>query len=208
MKFTKQVDDVLGFLMGGINRVEQHYNISVTSTAYKLVLWGLSIMLIPLAYARYSGRALTPCYMTFRFHPTDQCLAVNGVELKLSHATSIVLLVIYGFFLIFQLTTHSTMFDAPSLKVKKRRTKFQSEATIRSIAEIGSGIASRGGQGNPVREPEDENDLPQLSSWTAIFAVCISVGLIGMSSMCLLDSAVFVMQRYSISGSFVRFSAG
>ena len=177
---AEEVNDVLGFFVGGMTKVEQHFNIVVPETASNNLLLSLSIMLIPSAFSRYTRRALNPHVTTMCSYLTDPYLAENGARLELSHATSIVLLVIYSSSLIFQLKTHATMYDQPSRTVKRRRTT----------------------------QPEDDGKIPQLNIWAAIFTVCISGGLIGMCSMCLVESTTVVINAFSISGSFVCFPTG
>ena len=134
-----------------------------------------------------------PSRMLCRFHLCNRRLAASSATLKLSQATSIILLVVYGFSLIFELKIHALMYNLPPSVVRKRRTTPATGRRTRHRA---------------MMEPEDDSEICQLSKWTAILTVCISGGLIGICSMGLLDSTAVVVNSYPISGSFVRFPAG
>lgn len=81
------------FIAGGYNRVQQKFNITVAQTMASMMALSVSSLLIPAAYnAGYP-------------HEFPHVLAV-------SRGTSIVLLVVYILYLLFQLRTHSDYFEA------------------------------------------------------------------------------------------------
>lgn len=84
---------VLGFcfLFGGYYHSEQHFNVTAAQTSSSLMTLAVMSMLIPAAYVA----------------STDQIEAI----LPLSHATAAVLLLIYVLYLIFQLKTHSHLYN-------------------------------------------------------------------------------------------------
>lgn len=96
---------VLGmcFFLGGINRSEQHFNLTVAQTAASLLALAIGSLIIPTAFAQFAStgdKGVTPA----------------------SRGTSVLLLVVYGCYLIFQLRTHATMYNEPSKKTPKRST--------------------------------------------------------------------------------------
>ncbi|CEP62378.1 Vcx1p LALA0_S05e04302g [Lachancea lanzarotensis] len=93
---------VLGFcfLAGGYNRVEQNFNQTAAQTMSSLLAISCASLLIPAAF-----RASLPD------DNKKQDLLINSKILSLSRSTSIVLLIVYVCFLVFQLGTHHNLFE-------------------------------------------------------------------------------------------------
>lgn len=125
---------------------------------------------------------------------------------QLSRGTAILLLLVYAAYLFFQLKTHAEMYNSPSTKVEKRRTKVEEGDSIRGLARMGAGIsASMGGsatQETPMREPE-EKELPQLSFWVAIFTLAVSTALVAICAEFMVDSINAITQGGAVSRTFV-----
>ena len=83
----------LSFVWGGIHHSEQKFSETQVSSNGSLLLLSVIVLIIP---------------TVFNF-TVDGSAGDAGVE-KLSHAAAIILLAIYGFFLLFQLKTHSHLF--------------------------------------------------------------------------------------------------
>ena len=83
----------LSFVWGGIHHSEQKFSETQVSSNSSLLLLAVIVLIIP---------------TVFNF-TVDGTAGDEGVE-KLSHAAAIILLVIYGLFLLFQLKTHSHLF--------------------------------------------------------------------------------------------------
>ncbi|CAG98043.1 Vcx1p [Kluyveromyces lactis] len=92
---------VLGFcfLFGGYNRVQQKFNQTAAQTMSSLLAISSASLLIPAAF-----KATLP-------HDKGTSHLVDDKILSLSRSTSIVLLVVYVLFLIFQLGSHRVMFE-------------------------------------------------------------------------------------------------
>ena len=137
---------VLGmcFFFGGINRVEQFFNVTVAQTAASLLALAIGSLIIPTA---------------FRIFANDD----QGVT-PTSRGTSVLLLVTYAAYLIFQLRTHVEMYNEPSQKAPKKKDSGKKEAgdASRGIAAIGAstGAAVTGGE---ELQDEEEEETPQLS---------------------------------------------
>ena len=156
---------VLGmcFFFGGLNRLEQFFNSVVAGTAASLLALAISALLIPTAFE----------------------LVGSGIRLQehvtaLSRGTSIILLVVYGSYLFFQLKTHTEMYNEPSKKVPKRRVKTEKGDASKGIAQIGADIArGGGGQGQFMTQDEEDKDEPQLHIIVAVATLVISTALVG-----------------------------
>ena len=83
----------LSFVWGGIHHSEQKFSETQVGSNGSLLLLSVIVLIIP---------------TVFNF-TVDGSVGDDGVE-KLSHAAAIILLAIYGFFLLFQLKTHSDLF--------------------------------------------------------------------------------------------------
>ena len=83
----------LSFVWGGMHHSEQKFSETQVSSNSSLLLLAVIVLIIP---------------TVFNF-TVDGTAGDDGVE-KLSHAAAIILLVIYGLFLLFQLKTHSHLF--------------------------------------------------------------------------------------------------
>ena len=83
----------LSFVWGGIHHSEQKFSETQVSSNSSLLLLAVIVLIIP---------------TVFNF-TVDGTAGDDGVE-KLSHAAAIILLAIYGLFLLFQLKTHSHLF--------------------------------------------------------------------------------------------------
>jgi Ca2+:H+ antiporter len=86
------------------------------------------------------------------------------------------------------------MYNEPSQKVEKRRTKVEDGAAKKGIAQIGAGLsATMGGQGaqeSPVHKPDEPDDAeePQLSLWVAIFTLGASTALVAICAEFMVNS--------------------
>ena len=118
--------------------------------------------------------------------------------------TSILLLIVYGCYLFFQLKTHTAIYNAPSPKVEKI-TKHVSEGDAsRGMAQIGKMAASVGGRNAPQMpitatevEAEDEEEQPQLSVLVAVLTLVIATVLIALCSEFMVSSDRQMDRRFS-----------
>lgn len=105
---------VLGmcFFLGGLRREEQFFNTTVAQTAASLLALAIGSVIIPTAFDLWgSGNGNGPDQTG-----PDKVAAI-------SRGTSVILLVVYGAYLYFQLKTHNAMFQAESQKVPMRPRK-------------------------------------------------------------------------------------
>jgi Ca2+:H+ antiporter len=152
------------FFFGGIDRMEQHFNVTVAQTAASLLALAVSSLIIPTAFHKWSD-------------------ASNGDQTApLSRGTSVLLLIVYGCYLFFQLKSHAEMYNRPSPKVERRRARVGEGDASRGIAQIGKMTAApMVGQSRDhmqMEDPEDEPEEPQLSIFTAVLTLAISTGFV------------------------------
>ena len=130
---------------------------------------------------------------------------------EISRGTAILLLVVYGAYLFFQLKTHASMYNEPSPKVEKRKKKVDEGGSVRSIAAIGAqGVAT---MANPIGtgatqessgyQVPEETEEPKLSKWVALFTLAASTALVAICAECMVDSINAITATGSISRTFV-----
>jgi Ca2+:H+ antiporter len=93
------------------------------------------------------------------------------------------LLVVYAAYLYFQLKSHTVLYNKPSEKVEKRKSKVATGDALRGFAQIGRITAGMGGgdaQRYPLVEPAEEEEEPQLSLWVAMATLAASTALVAI----------------------------
>ncbi|KAE8144692.1 sodium/calcium transporter [Aspergillus avenaceus] len=175
------------FFFGGINRLEQHFNPVVAQTAASLLALAVGCLIIPTAFHNWSGAG------------------ASGVA-PLSRGTSIIMLVVYGCYLFFQLKSHTEIYNEPSPKVEKRRVKIGEGDASRGIAQIGKMSATMAGhnaQQLKLQDPDDEPEEPQLSIWVAVLTLAISTAFVALCAEYMVDSINAITDRGGVSETFV-----
>jgi Ca2+:H+ antiporter len=134
-----------------------------------------------------------------------------------SRGTAVILLAVYGCYLTFQLKTHVTMYNEPSQKVAKRKSrKVEEGAAARGVAAIGAGTAAASGGGVNVKslfknpdpdhsdnEEEDDFETPQLSVIGALVTLAISTTMVAFCSEFMVSSIDGLTETGGVSTTFV-----
>ena len=155
---------VLGccFLAGGIKHKEQRFNETVASTMSSLMAVSTASLIIPATLYAAMGSS----------KPQDK--KDNNI-LILSHGTSIILLILYAMYLVFQLKTHSDLFDEES----------EPEA---------------GGENGAEGEQPEEH---VLGPWAAGVALVIVTIAVAVCAEYLVDSIDSIVENAHISRTFI-----
>lgn len=176
----------MSFFFGGFNRIEQAFNTTVAQTASSLLFIAVSSLIIPTAFEAWA--------QTGSDKTSNAQNLVPGV-IELSHATAIILLIIYAAYLFFQLKSHVTMYTKPSEKNKSRfseeqKDRWKKKTGVNKFARRGTNV-----EGSPPRTPpsedgedEDQPEEPQLSMTVAIFTLVASTVLVALNAEFLVDS--------------------
>lgn len=104
---------VLGccFIAGGITRVQQTFNQTVAQTMSSLMALATAGLLIPAAF-----HASLPKPKESHEFPNPNPGSSDGLIISLSRGVSLVLLVVYILYLVFQLKTHKSLFEEQALE--------------------------------------------------------------------------------------------
>jgi len=131
----------------------------------------------------------------------------NTNDEQLSRGTSIILLVVYIAFLIFQLKSHREMYNRPSQKVTKRETR-SAKQVIRSHMGGSAGASDGGHVQKEARaaegiDGEEDAEEPNLTFVGAMVTLLAATALIGVNAEFLVDSISEVTCQYHVSEVFV-----
>ncbi|KAG9597203.1 Calcium/proton exchanger, partial [Aureobasidium melanogenum] len=182
---------VLGmcFFFGGMNRVVQHFNITVAQTASSMLAVSIGSLIIPTAFQKFGNNP------------------AGGVA-PISRGTAIILLLVYFAYLIFQLKTHVEIYNTPSQKSEKKKGSAREKGeTLMGIARIGAGTAASAGgqvnQSNLVYNEDDEEETPALTIVGALVTLTIATVLIAFNSEFMVSGIDYIVETGGISEEFV-----
>ena len=181
------------FFFGGINRVEQNFNMTVAQTAASLLFLAVGALLIPTCFDEFANIGT----QSQRANPDPGNPKPHVADL--SRAVSILLLIVYGCYLFFQLKSHNAMFSEPSQKTAKRDVKGKIRAALpdrfqSKSPEPGNELAPDG---------EEEPEEPNLSIWVAMGTLAASTVLVALNAEFLVDAINEVTCGGGISKNFV-----
>ncbi|KAI9276071.1 calcium/proton exchanger [Sporodiniella umbellata] len=167
---------VLGmcFWGGGYYYKAQHFNKTVAQTSASLLFISVASLLIPASFygSITSARSESPGQLK------------EGI-LKISRATSIILLVLYFSYIFFQLRTHKELFSVPTIP----------EGGDRNRSDVEEGQAEI--------EEEEEEEEPQMPTWMAVALLIIVTVLVGVCAEFLVSAIEEVTKVWGISETFV-----
>ncbi|RDL39905.1 putative Ca2+-transport (H+ exchange) protein [Venustampulla echinocandica] len=197
---------VLGmcFFFGGLRRPEQYFNQTVAQTAASLLALAVGSVIIPTCFDVFSS--------------TDVTRAPEAKLAAISRGTSIILLVVYGGYLFFQLKTHAIAFNEQSQKVpmKPRKKALPQGAVSKVLAQAG-GVGAGPGRAavenrlsedelinrSAHEEEEEEPEEPQLHIAVAWATLAGATAIIGLCAEFMVDGIAAVTEGGAVSVEFV-----
>lgn len=174
----------IGF--GGLNRVEQNFNLTVAHLSANLLSLAATSLLIPTA-----SQLLL---QTTQPHITRQ-----------SRGAAFVLLCVYAAFLLFQFRTHADVWGVPGEKVSKRTVKVEEGDFSVQLAVMGGNLSAIGGPqvAQTPQEPEEEQPQPSLAQWVMVAFLIIIWTLMGFCTQFAVDSIDALSKKANISKPFI-----
>lgn len=190
------------FFFGGLRRPEQFFNQTVAQTSASLLALAVAAVIVPTVFD------------SLRATPTE-------LVAKLSRGTAVILLLVYGAYLFFQLKTHQAIFNEESKKVPAKpwsHNPASSSAIRQSLvpnALMANGIPGQeakdevlrvimqsqlGGGGSEEGEGEEE---PQLHFGVAIATLTVSTIFIALCAEFMVDGIHAVTSQGGLSEEFV-----
>lgn len=187
----------VAFFVGGRRRTEQFYN-NLTATVFSNLL-SVSIVafVIPTASFYLSG-------------------TTKHIITKQSRGTAIFLMIIYSFYLYFELKTHAEDFQKPTQKVAKRPKKnvLPPGATFKTLAGAG-GMAAAPGRSTGdhqlwhdelIREDDfetQEPEEPQLQFYVCLSLLVIGTTILAFNTQFMTDSIQGLTEKAGVPRDFI-----
>jgi Ca2+:H+ antiporter len=182
----------MAFFLGGWNRLEQYFNVTVAQTAASLLALCIGSLIIP---------------TVFHMMLTAQENTTGNKNQELSRGTAIILLLVYGAYLFFQLHSHLEMYNAPSQKVPKRKTsKVEEGAVHRGMVNIGARSAAASGgliHADNIVVEDDDWEEPHLTTLTALVTLAVSTTFVALCSEFMVSSIESLTEGDRVSKTFV-----
>ncbi|KAI4234865.1 MAG: hypothetical protein LQ349_003536 [Xanthoria aureola] len=193
---------------GGVTRVRQYFNVKVAQIASCLLALASGSLVIPAAFLAWAQ---------------GESAAEQGPDVTaISRGVSILLLLVYGCFLFFQLKTHSEIYKTPSQKVPKRSETRRinsvkaSEAMVLNppqpfelrpdhSSEQPETTAVRPAQATEQKEKEEkaETEVPKLRKWVAVLTLIVSTALVALCPEAMVGSIDSITEGGTVSRTFV-----
>jgi Ca2+:H+ antiporter len=185
---------VLGccFLAGGIIHNQQEFNATVASTMSSLMAVSAASLIIPATLYAVMQSSSKPEH--------DK----TGNILILSHGTAIILLLLYVLYLIFQLKTHTQLFDEEIGTPRSQPSTPAQEPdlnreNVRPILRETSRLNPPHSRENLRHHPEE----PLLSPWAAGVALLVITVAVAVCAEYLVDSIDSIVKTAHISKTFI-----
>ncbi|KAL7789080.1 Ca2+ transporter [Trichoderma ceciliae] len=184
------------FFFGGLRRPEQYFNTVVAQTAASMLALATASVIVPTVF---DAAANTP---------------IDKVA-KLSRGTAVILLVVYGAYLLFQLKTHQQVFAEQSQKVPAKPWSTSSNPNLKQGLMVPGALVSRGIVDkdneqhmanilvNSPQEEEEEEEDPQLHFFVAIGTLTISTAIIALCAEYMVGSIDAITKNGVLSEEFV-----
>ncbi|KAI9615238.1 hypothetical protein H4Q26_011781 [Puccinia striiformis f. sp. tritici PST-130] len=192
---------VLGmcFFAGGVRFSEQAFSITAAQLNSSLLIMSVIAILIPAG-----------------FHAAFSNLndSVEGPDvLKMSRGISVILLVIYAAYLVFQLWSHAHIYSQTSTSSQEHQghTTWTGHKILRPSnsvrAQQAFNMVRNSAEGSshpePIEEEEEEEEVPTLNPISAIILLALSTALVGVTSEWLVDSINGITRTGVISEAWV-----
>ncbi|KAJ9623314.1 hypothetical protein H2204_011220 [Knufia peltigerae] len=179
----------LCFFFGGINRIEQAFNVTVAQTVSMMLLLAVISLVVPTA-SRLMVSGVT-----------DHDIVVQ------SRGTSVIILISYALYLFFQLRTHRRIFDTPCEKNARITKKLTHVVVPERFRKRSPGVSG----GRPIEDiyedeqEEEEEEQPSLSFITAFVTLVVSTVLVAFNAEFATGSVQKMVHQAGISQTFVGF---
>lgn len=177
----------LCFFFGGINRIEQAFNVTVAQTVSMMLLLAVISLVVPTA-SRLMVSGVT-----------DHDIVVQ------SRGTSVIILISYALYLFFQLKTHRRIFDTPCEKNPRITKKLTHVVVPEKLRKRSNPVVDDDDRQIEDIDEEDEKEQPSLSFITAFVTLIISTVLVAFNAEFATGSVQKMVHQAGISQTFVGF---
>lgn len=169
----------LAFLLGGLNRVQQYYSLAVARTTGAMLFLAIGSLLIPATFQLFvNQRGIVPQ----------------------SRGASMMLLICYGFYMIFQFKTHKSEYLTSSQKSPKRDAGKDRPA---DQPALNAAYLASSKDNDAVAIVESEAERPELSLLGAFLTLTVVTTLLTFNTLFATDSIQGLLQRLGINSFFL-----
>jgi len=168
----------MSFVAGGYYYKSQHFNLTSANTSSSLLLLAVLAILMPAVF-----------FLSLDVPASEAA----GKVLNLSRFVAIIMLIIYGLYLFFQLHTHKYLYEDEEDEV----VDVEMPETDKKTDEPKKKKEEKKG------EEEEEDETPKLSVWGATFLLAAVTVLVAVLSEFLVGSIEQVTQPLGISETFI-----
>ncbi|KAL0253225.1 hypothetical protein SLS55_010197 [Diplodia seriata] len=172
------------FFFGGINHVEQHFNRSASMAITSILLLATISITIPTVFSLLTTTA-------------EQSV------LKQSRGAAVILIILYVWWLLFQLNTHSVILREPVRKFRRRQKGEVKQELARTA--VGGRIHEDSLPLGLIEDDEEELRVPVLTMTGSLIAIAISGLFVGFHGEFATNSVQGLCQQARISPTFVGF---
>ncbi|KAL7334453.1 hypothetical protein PS15p_200079 [Mucor circinelloides] len=183
----------MSFFCGGLRFKEQKFNITAAQTSASLLFISVVSLLLPAAFYGSTVNAETAA-------------KERSDILNISRATSIILLVIYFAYLVFQLKTHRTLFlqvPVEAFKVERQVSRIKLFNNNNANAVDEERIASEAPLERQEEKEEEEEESPSMPWWLAVLLLLVITALVAVCAEFLVSAIEQVVEQWHISETFV-----
>ncbi|CAO0793754.1 unnamed protein product [Mucor circinelloides] len=183
----------MSFFCGGLRFKEQKFNITAAQTSASLLFISVVSLLLPAAFYGSTVNAETAA-------------KERSDILNISRATSIILLVIYFAYLVFQLKTHRTLFlqvPVEAFKIERQVSRIKLFNNNNANAVDEERIASEAPLERQEEKEEEEEESPSMPWWLAILLLLAITALVAVCAEFLVSAIEQVVEQWHISETFV-----
>lgn len=174
----------MAFIAGGWNRSEQKFNTTIAQTAASMLTVSCASLIVPTAFHMASS--------------TDTDVGIA----PLSRGTSVILLVVYASYLVFQLKTHEHLYSTKSEKTPKEKLLRRRNKEV-PLAPCPEPRTEESLTEAEEEEAEDEPEEPELTILFAVGLLIASTVLVAICAECLVSSIDHLVESSGISRVFV-----
>ncbi|CAO3623705.1 unnamed protein product [Mucor hiemalis] len=174
----------MAFFVGGCKHIEQTFNITAAQTSASLLFISVVSLLLPAAF--YGSTSVAESAERER----------QDIP-SISKATSIILLIIYLAYLVFQLKTHKTFFLQAPVEAFKVERQF---SRIRLLKRDEEQIVETPGQ---EKEEEEEEESPCMPTLISILLLLIVTAVVAVSAEFLVSAIESVVEQWHIGETFI-----
>lgn len=179
---------VLGmcFLLGGLRYSEQSFSVHSAQTSAALLALSSLGLVLPAAFDASTGQS-----------------ASSPATLAISRGTSLILLIVYGLYLYFQLKTHRHLYESPEVAIRESAHGTSSMMQSPATNEAADASLLRPSRAANAAASEEEKEEPTMMMSVAIASLVIVTILVAVSAEFMVSSIEGLTASSGLNEAFI-----